>query len=66
MIFKKEIGDVYAARNEYEEAARTLESINLKDTNRNIRPADVVEIWLNIADYWFDADDSVNAEKFVN
>ena len=66
MIFKKEIADIYSARNEFEDAARTLESINLKDTNRNIRPADVVSIWLDIADYWFDADDSVNAEKFVN
>ena len=43
-----------------------LETINLKDTNRNIRPAEVVGIWLDIADYWFEADDSVNAEKFVN
>jgi hypothetical protein len=66
MLFKKEISDIHAARDEYEEAAKVLETINLKDTNRNIRPADVVGIWLDIADYWFEADDSVNAEKFVN
>lgn len=25
-----------------------------------------VDIWLTIADHWFDADDSVNSEKFIN
>jgi len=23
-------------------------------------------VWLTIAEYWFSADDSVNAEKFIN
>jgi len=27
---------------------------------------DKVDIWLSIADHWFDADDSVNSEKYIN
>jgi len=66
MIFKKELADIYSARDDHESAARVLETINLEQTNRAITANDKVDVWLDIAQHWFNADDSVNAEKFVN
>lgn len=65
-IFKKELADVYIAREDFEKAARTLESINLEHTNRNVNPHEKADVWLSTAESWFEFDDSVNAEKFVN
>jgi len=63
-LFKKEIADIQSGKEDYESAARTLESINLKDGGLPLM--DKVDIWLTIADHWFDADDSVNSEKYIN
>ena len=66
MQFKKEIADVLSAREEYEQAARMLEKINVDQTNKPVENKDKVDLWLTIADNWFEADDSVNAEKYIN
>lgn len=60
------MADVLSARQDYEKAAHVLESINLEHTNRNVSAHEKVDMWLNIADLWFEFDDSVNAEKFIN
>ena len=65
-IFKKEMAEVLTARDDNELAAKTLESINLEQSNREIKPAEKADVWLSIAENWFEADDSVNAEKFIN
>lgn len=57
---------MHSAREEYELAARILEKINLEQTNRIVENKEKVDLWLTIADNWFEADDSVNAEKFIN
>jgi len=64
--FKTEISNVHSARSEHDLAARILEKINLEQTNRNVENKEKVDTWLNIAENWFEADDSVNAEKYVN
>jgi COP9 signalosome complex subunit 4 len=38
----------------------------LEHTNRVVSPHEKAETWLTIAEAWFEYDDSVNAEKFVN
>lgn len=64
IIFKKEMAEVYTARNDHVEAAKILETIKLDDTNRPEK--EKADIWLTIAENWFEADDSVNAEKYIN
>jgi COP9 signalosome complex subunit 4 len=65
-IFKKEMYEVLLAKEDHERAARILESINLEHTNRTVLPTEKADVWLSIAESWFEADDSVNAEKFIN
>lgn len=65
-LFKKEMAEVLTAREDYEKAARTLESINLEHTNREVKPHEKADVWLTIAETWFEYDDSINAEKFIN
>ena len=65
-IFKRELAEIHSARDQFTEAARAMESINLEQTNREVSYADKADVWLTTAEYWFSADDSVNAEKFIN
>lgn len=65
-LFKKEMAEVLVARQEYEQAARTLESINIEHTNRQVSSHEKAELWLQIAENWFEFDDSVNAEKYIS
>lgn len=60
------MAEVYAAKKDYEKAARTLEKINLENPNRNIFADEKAEIYVQIAEYWFEDEDAVNAEKFIN
>jgi hypothetical protein len=63
-LFKREKADIYIAKEDHDTAARTLESINTRDGSLDIM--DKVDIWLSIADCWFDAEDSVNSESYIN
>jgi hypothetical protein len=38
----------------------------LEHTNRAVSPNEKAETWLSIAEAWFEFDDSINAEKYVN
>ena len=60
------MAEVLTARDEHEQAARVLEAINLEQSNRVINPSEKADVWLSIAENWFEADDSVNAEKYIN
>jgi len=60
------MAEVLTAREDYESAARALESINLEQTNRQVKPTEKADIWLSVAENWFSYDDSVNAEKYIN
>jgi len=60
------MAEVLTAREDYEGAAKVLETINLEQTNRVVAPNEKADIWLSIAENWFSFDDSVNAEKFIN
>lgn len=62
MIFKRELAEIQNAKSDFESAAKTLESIKLEQCTATEK----VTIWLQIADNWLAADDSVNAEKFIN
>ena len=63
-LFKREKADIFIAKEQHEVAARTLESINTRDGSLEL--VERVDIWLSIADCWFDADDSVNSEAYIN
>jgi len=43
-----------------------LERIKLDQTNRNVTNTEKADVWLLIAEHWFAAEDSVNAETYVN
>ena len=60
------MADIHAAKGDYEDAAKVLEKVKLEQTKREVTPADKAGTWLQIADYWFDAEDSVNAETYIN
>mmetsp|Transcript_7787 Transcript_7787/g.13054 ORF Transcript_7787/g.13054 Transcript_7787/m.13054 type:complete len:165 (+) Transcript_7787:73-567(+) len=63
-LIKKELANVQAAKEDFVSAARTLEKVSIDQSDKSYRQK--VEIWLSIAENWFEADDSVNAEKYVN
>jgi COP9 signalosome complex subunit 4 len=65
-LIKKTVAEIYSARDDNERAARTLERINLENTSRIISADEKAEIYVQVAEYWFSADDAVNAEKFIN
>lgn len=64
--FKRELAEVQAARDDYEGAAKTLERVKLDQTNRDVTYAEKADVWLLIAEHWFAAEDSINAETYVN
>lgn len=63
---KRELALCQAMQKDYEGAARTLDSINLEQTNRNVADKEKVEVYLEIAQNWFEEEDYVNAGNFVN
>lgn len=63
---KKLLAEIYAAKNDNEKAARTLEKINLENTTREISADEKADVYVQIAEYWFSEDDAVNAEKYIN
>jgi len=63
---KKEVADIHSARHDNEAAARMLEKINLENASRNVTPDEKAGIYVQIAELWFEEDDAVNAEKFIN
>ena len=65
-MFKRELAGWQATQKDYEGAARTLESINLEQTNRNVSEKEKVEVYLEIAQNWLEEEDYVNASNFVN
>ena len=63
---RKVVAEVYAAKKDYEKAARTLERINLENAHRQVTVDEKASTYVQIAEYWFEEDDAVNAEKFIN
>lgn len=63
---KRELAEIYAAKGDNERAAKTLEKINLENTSRKVEPEEKAETYVQTAEYWFEEDDAVNAEKFIN
>jgi COP9 signalosome complex subunit 4 len=43
-----------------------LERINLDNANRAISETEKAQLLIQTAEYWFDDDDAVNAERFIN
>eukprot|EP00347_Sterkiella_histriomuscorum_P012593 403367974 len=64
--FKRQIAEIYAARKDFEKAARTLEKINVENVNRAIPNDEKAHIYIQTAEFWFEDDDAVNAEKYIN
>jgi COP9 signalosome complex subunit 4 len=60
------VAEIYAARQDFEKAARTLEKINVENVNRQVSNDEKGQLYVQIAEYWFEFDDAVNAEKFIN
>lgn len=64
--FKKQVAEIHAAKRDFDKAARTLERINLDNVNRIIDNDEKAQLLVQTAEYWFEDDDAVNAEKFIN
>ena len=43
-----------------------LEKITLENTNRFVTEDEKVETYVSTTEMWFEDDDAVNAEKFIN
>ncbi len=63
---KKEVAEIHAAKKDYDRAAKVLEKINLDNSHRTIDADEKAQTYVTIAEYWFEDDDAVNAEKFIN
>ncbi len=63
---KRQVAEIYAAKQDYERAAKTLEKINLENAHRQVDTEEKAQVYVSIAEYWFEDDDAVNAEKFIN
>lgn len=63
---RKVVAEVYAAKKDYERAARTLERINLENAHRQVSDDEKAKTYVQIAEYWFEEDDAVNAERYIN
>jgi len=63
---KKEVAEIHAAKKNYEQAARILERINYEGMNAKVSVDEKAEVYVQIAEHWFEEDDSVNAEKYIN
>jgi hypothetical protein len=60
------VSEIYAAKKDYNNAARLLEKITLENANRDVQPDEKVEVYVTIAEYWFEDDEAVNASKFIS
>lgn len=60
------MSEIHSAKKDYSSAAKLLEKINIESGNRQVAPDDKVDICVTIAEYWFEDDEAVNAEKFIN
>ena len=60
---KKQVAEIHAARKDFDKAARVLERINLESQSSEDERAALL---IQIAELWFEDDDAVNAEKFIN
>ena len=63
---KKQVSEVFAAKREFDKAARILEKINLENINRDVENDEKAQVYVQIAEYWFEDDEAVNAEKYIN
>jgi tetratricopeptide (TPR) repeat protein len=64
---KREVAEIHAAKKDYDKAAKILEKINLENAHRNVDADEKVQVYVKIAEYWFEDDgDAVNAEKYIN
>lgn len=64
--FKKQVAEIYAAKKDFEKAARTLEKINLDNANRIVSEDEKASLLVQIAELWFEDDDAVFAEKYIS
>ena len=63
-VFKKEFAESLAAKDDFEKAAKVLEKINTDQSDKSSK--EKVEIWLMIAENWFEVDEAMYAEGYVN
>lgn len=60
------MAEIHAARKDFDKAARMLEKINMDNANRIVSEEEKASLLIQIAELWFEDDDAVNAEKFIN
>ncbi len=60
------MASIYLAKSNNEQAAKILEKINLENTSRQVSAEEKARVYVQIAEIWFEEDDAVNAEKFIN
>jgi len=60
------MSDKYKEAEDYENAVKYLEGIRLVSLNREITDLERAETNVKIAQYWFESDDSIRAEMYLN
>ncbi|KIW48159.1 uncharacterized protein PV06_00777 [Exophiala oligosperma] len=56
----------YEAEEDYSEAAKALQGINLDSTQRQVSDRSKVETWIRVVRYFLEDDDTVSAESALN
>ena len=57
---------VHAAKKNYTAAAQVLERVRIESTGRQFTSDEKVDICVTVCEYWFEDDEAVNAEKYIN
>ena len=57
---------VHAAKKNFSQAAQILERVKIESTTKIYTADEKVDICVTICEYWFEDDEAVNAEKYIN
>jgi COP9 signalosome complex subunit 4 len=63
---KLSLADVYEADQDYVQSARTLATLNLDSTQRNVTDTDKARVWVRVARCYLEEDDPTSASASIN
>ncbi|KAL8733975.1 MAG: hypothetical protein Q9166_001736 [cf. Caloplaca sp. 2 TL-2023] len=60
------LADAYQAQEEYIEAAKVLQGVQLESSQRRVPDDQKVEVWIRICRLYLEEDDTTSAERYLN
>lgn len=66
LVIRDQIAEVYNAKKDYTQAARTLAALHIESGNRTWTVKEKVAKYVQIAEYYLEDDDAVSAESWIS